>query len=379
MTATSSKPNLQLITSPADFAALGPEWNDFLQQTRSNSVFLTWEYLSTWWDIYGADFDLRIITARDENGKLLGIAPLMAGRGHTFPRKHFRHLTYLGGLGDSLAEYQDFIIRPEWEARLIPLFLDFIEEELANDWEVLLLRDTDERSPNLSPLLAALASRGNHALIFDSRPAPHIQLPDSWETFLRSKSSNFKKQFNNHWNRLHKNHQVQWLEAGKDISVSDAIQILAGLNRLRWGQKGDTFRSSEFSQFHERLAQIFQEKGWLFLRILRVDGQDAAARYDYVYQNKLWNYQNGWRPDLEKLSLGKLLIGYSVKYCIERQLTEYDFMGGNADYKTSWATGSRTLLRVEITNPRKRSGYMLHQLHVLQGFLHSKTAGKKAA
>ena len=43
------------------------------------------------------------------------------------------------------------------------------------------------------------------------------------------------------------------------------------------------------------------------------------------------------------------------------------------------SSGSRTLLRVEITNPRKRSGYMLHQLHVLQGFLHSKTAGKKAA
>lgn len=379
MTATSPTPRLHLITSTAEFSALGPEWNGFLQQTRSDSVFLTWEYLSTWWEVYGKDFELRIITARDDDGRLLGIAPLMTGRGHAFPRRHFQHLTFLGGLGDSLAEYQDFMVLPGLEASLIPLFLDFIEDELSGDWEVLLMRDTDERSPNFGHLLASFASRGNHALHFNSRCAPHIVLPDSWDRFLSSQSKNFKKQFNNHWNRLHKNHSVEWLEAGKDLSVAEAMQILASLNRLRWGQKGDTFRSAEFFEFHERLAEAFHAKDWLFLRVLRVDGQDAAARYDFVYGGKLWNYQNGWRPDLERLSLGKLLIGYSVQYCIERGLAEYDFLGGSADYKTSWANGSRNLLRVEIPNPRKRSGYVLHQLHILKGVLRSKPVRTKAA
>lgn len=374
-----SKVHLHLITSPAEFSELSSVWNAFLQQTPSDSVFLTWEYLSTWWEIYGGDFELRIITARDEQGSLVGIAPLMAGRGHTFPRRHFRHLTFLGGLGDSLAEYQDFMILPGWESEVIPAFLELIEGELSCDWEVLLLRDGDERSPNIAPLLASMASRGNHALIFDSRPAPHIRLPGSWEAFLSARSKNFKKQFNNHWNRLHKNHHVEWLEAGKDLPVSDAMKIVAGLNRLRWGQKGDTFRSASFSRFHERLAAVFRDKGWLFLRILRVDGQDAAARYDYVYNGKLWNYQNGWRPELEHLSLGKMLIGYSVKWCIEQGFAEYDFLGGTADYKTSWATGSRNLVRLEVTNPRKRSGYVLHQLHVLQGVIHSSSNRSKAA
>lgn len=371
MTPPCDKPSLHLITSLEEFASLGPDWNAFLQQTRSDSVFLTWEYLSAWWEVYGKDFELRIITARDSAGALLGIAPLMVGRGHAFPRRHFRHLTMLAGLGDSLAEYQDFLILPGWEARLVPAFLDFIEDDLADDWEVMLIRDADEGSPNLAPLLAALAARGNHAVIFNSRPAPNIQLPDSWETFLAAKSKNFKKQFNNHWNRLHKNHNLEWLEAGKDLPVAEAMKIVANLNRLRWGQRGDSFRSGEFTRFHEILADRFQDRGWLFLRILRVDGQDAAARYDYVYQGKLWNYQNGWRPDLEKLSLGKLLIGYSVKYCIEQGLREYDFLGGTSDYKTSWATGARNLLRFEIANPRKRSGYMLHQLHLLRSVIRS--------
>lgn len=366
MTPPIDKPALHLITSPAEFFGLAPDWNAFLQRTRSDSVFLTWEYLSAWWEVYGKDFELRIITARDASGALLGIAPLMVGRGHAFPRRHFRHLTMLGGLGDSLAEYQDFLILPGWEAQLIPAFLNFIEDDLADDWEVMLIRDADERSPNLAPLLGSLAARGNHAVIIGSRPAPNIQLPDTWESFLAGKSKNFKKQFNNHWNRLHKSHRIQWLEAGNDLSVAAAMNIVANLNRLRWGQRGDSFRSPEFTRFHEILAERFHERGWLFLRILRVDGEDAAARYDYVYQDKLWNFQNGWRPDLEKLSLGKLLIGYSVKYCIDQGLREYDFLGGTSEYKTSWATGARNLLRFEIANPRKRSGYMLHQLHLLR-------------
>lgn len=373
------QPRLHLITSPGQFLALGAEWNDFLRRTRSDSVFLTWEYLSTWWEVYGKDYDLRIITARDSEGALLGIAPLMAGRGHAFPRRHFRHLTFLGGLGDSLAEYQDFMILPGWESRLIPAYLEFIEKDLANDWEVLLLRDTDERSPTVAPLLSSLAAPGGHALFFESRPAPHIQLPATWEAFLSGKSTNFKKQFNNHWNRLHKNHQVEWLEAGKDISILDAMAVVADLNRLRWGDKGDTFRSPEFTRFHQLLATRFQERGWLFLRILRVDGRNAGARYDYLYNGKLWNYQNGWDPSLEKLSLGKLLIGYSVRCCIEMGLTEYDFLGGLSDYKTSWSTGSRNLLRLEIPNPGKRAGYVLHQLRVLQGVMAAKGSRHKAA
>jgi len=380
MTTPSSPFQLSLLTSEEEFASLEPEWNSFLRESRSDSIFLTWEYLSIWWEVYGADYDLRVLLAQDEDGAWVGIAPLMIGRGHSFPRRHFRHLTFLGGLGDSLAEYQDFIIRPGWETCLVPAFLRFVEEDLAEEWDVLLLRDTDERSPNLLPLMSAVAARGPHAAHLSSRASPHIPLPDSWDAYLESKSKNFRKQFKNQWNRLHKHDSVEWLEAGRDLPVSQAMTILAELNRERWGDRGDTFRSEQFTRFHRRLAECFQERGWLFLRILRLNGGDVAARYDFVYGNKLWNYQNGWRPETGNLSLGKLFLGYSLQHCVREGIREYDFLGGESPYKLSWATASRDLVRVEIPNPSRRYGYVLHQLQLLRGLVHTRrvTQGEAA-
>ena len=58
------------------FWALRPEWNDLVHRGCCDTVFLTWEWQSTWWKHLG-EGDLLLLGFRAENdGRLIGIAPL---------------------------------------------------------------------------------------------------------------------------------------------------------------------------------------------------------------------------------------------------------------------------------------------------------------
>jgi CelD/BcsL family acetyltransferase involved in cellulose biosynthesis len=102
---------------------------------------------------------------------------------------------------------------------------------------------------------------------------------------------------------------------------------------------------------------------------LEVDGEILAGRYDFAYGGKCWNFQGGWVPGHEKLSLGKMLLMEEVKWCVERGLNEYDFLAGEASYKDEWATGRRELARVEAINPHSMRGRLFFMLRRLKRML----------
>ena len=54
-------------------------WDPLLRQSPDNHIFLTWEWLFSWWQYHGADKKLRIILIKD-NGRIIAIAPLMQSK-----------------------------------------------------------------------------------------------------------------------------------------------------------------------------------------------------------------------------------------------------------------------------------------------------------
>src|SRR5437588_12709315 len=95
---------IESFQSPDAFAALQPDWNALLNRSVSDTLFLTWEFQSTWWSHFGAGHELRLLTARCDDGRLKAIAPLYlehepAGRAV---------LRLIGGI--EVADYLDFIV-----------------------------------------------------------------------------------------------------------------------------------------------------------------------------------------------------------------------------------------------------------------------------
>ena len=67
------------VTTPEGFASLHAPWNRCLATSSNNTVFLTWEWLYTWWEIYSSRKRLSILLFHDEGGELVGIAPFTLG------------------------------------------------------------------------------------------------------------------------------------------------------------------------------------------------------------------------------------------------------------------------------------------------------------
>src|SRR5260221_4118848 len=62
--------HLELITTLEQFEALQSDWNALLHYNATNEIFLTWEWQSTWWQVYHPG-SLWVIESHYYTGHLL--------------------------------------------------------------------------------------------------------------------------------------------------------------------------------------------------------------------------------------------------------------------------------------------------------------------
>jgi CelD/BcsL family acetyltransferase involved in cellulose biosynthesis len=151
------------------------------------------------------------------------------------------------------------------------------------------------------------------------------------------------------------------------------MRILASLNRERWQEEGSSFRTERYHKFHTELARRLAERGWLWLSVLTIDGEPAAARYDFVYGGKVWCMQGGWKPSLRNANLGTIMTGEVIDWAIRNGIREYDFLGGEDHYKRRWANAERTLSDIEAFNPGTLRGRLGPHLRWIKRSFERKT------
>lgn len=113
----------EVINTVAKFEDLKPEWNRLLEASRSNCIFLTWEWLYTWWKHLSGGRRLFVLTVRD-GAELVAVVPL-AWRPPGFPYVWpFGTLEFLG-TGSIGSDYLDVIIRQDREHDVLPLLTEY--------------------------------------------------------------------------------------------------------------------------------------------------------------------------------------------------------------------------------------------------------------
>ena len=55
--------------------SVGEEWNGLLSDSSADTIFLTWEWILCWWQVYGAKYQLALTLVYNESDKLVGAAP----------------------------------------------------------------------------------------------------------------------------------------------------------------------------------------------------------------------------------------------------------------------------------------------------------------
>src|SRR4030042_606033 len=168
----------QVINNLEQFKALRAEWNQLLESSYGNTIFLTWEWVYTWWEIFGRGEELFIITVRNEKGKLIGIAPLYIKKTKYY-KLPVREMAFIGmGLSDR----QDFIISQE-DTKVIDEIISKIRE-FRNTWDIVVL----EQIPDDSPLASTKVAENFRPEIENSSLCPYVRIEGSWEAYFKSLS-----------------------------------------------------------------------------------------------------------------------------------------------------------------------------------------------
>ena len=334
---------IRCISDKSSFDGLQSVWNPLLEKSQSTCFFLTWEWVSTWLEVYGFRYALSILVAENENKQVLGIAPLMVGKGSGKLGQFQRCLMFISQGTDVTPEYLDFIIMPNNEPEIVALFAHSIAHDLRNCWDILYFQRVLNTSVNIHLFTSLLGSHGIKINSNNEDICRFAVLDNSWGENLKNRSQSFRKRWNYNLSRLNRDGNVNCLFVPTDISLGEAFDKLIELNQERWGELGASFRTDAYVHFHRLLCQKIEPLGWLVMVQMTQNGQVAAAKYDYLYAGKLWGNQGGWSMEFQKKNVGEILIGKLFAWGIEKGIKEYDFLGGDAEYKKRWGTDHRLM------------------------------------
>ena len=329
-----------------EFLDARTEWDFALQRSLDKNIFLTWEWLSSWWRHYG-DKRRFILVAVSGNEKILAAAPLMSSKYKLYGLK----LGKMEFSGTPAADYHTFLLT-EKRTEHVKLIMEYANY-VAADWDCIEFKEVPEDSETVKILRAF----SKESFKFEERIinlCPYILLPGKFEDYFQGLGSNWRRNMRRWGKKLKKDYKVDF-NIHNDLDTLDgAMKTFFNLHQKRWqSQKhSGAFADPKFRDFHHDVAKSFAEKGWLSLCFLTLNGEPVSAVYAFKYANKIFNYLTGFDPQYSEYRVGHLIFMYFIKHSIENGLREFDFMRGGESYKLQWKALTRRNLEVRAVRKR---------------------------
>jgi CelD/BcsL family acetyltransferase involved in cellulose biosynthesis len=335
---------VECVDTEREFARLESEWNRLLMKSERPVPFLTWEWVSTWWQHFRGGSRLFVLVARDRAGGIQGIAPLRVVTRRAVGVMPVRSVEFLGYRGSKVcADHMDFMTHPTNRLAVTGRLIDEIYSR-TDEWDMLLLADLAEESA-IPPLL----EQRDHDSDFSSRLAnqehcPYVELPSRWELLLGSLKTNYRNNVKRRREKLSRDFRVDFDWNSSADCVHSHIKVLSALHssaRNRRGEAG-SFQLKEYREFHFDVAERMARAGYLYLARLDGNHTPIAALYGFHLGGRLFGYQTGFDSAWASKGVGAVLQAKVFEDAIERlHATEYDFLRGTEEYKYTWTNRVR--------------------------------------
>jgi CelD/BcsL family acetyltransferase involved in cellulose biosynthesis len=338
---------LEVVADDARFVALREEWTELLRATGVCHLFLTWEWLHTWWQHVPDGLLLRILTVR-AGGELVAIAPWVLQRRALAPFTLVPTLRWIGS-GEVGSDYLDIVAKPG----VVPEALGTIAAHISQHGYALDLGAVPAGS-SAGLLGGAVRERGWNVSRRRSDVCPFIPISGrSWDDYLGGLGSEHRYNFRRRLRRLQHDHGMRFECAETEAQRERALDSLIRLHNARWATRGGStaFRSPRIVAFHHAISALALSRGWLRLYTLWVDDVPAAALYGFVCGGRFHFYQLGYDERFARLSVGLVTIGLTIQQAFAERLDEYDFLHGAERYKFLWSRDTHELERIELYPP----------------------------
>lgn len=345
-----------LITSNEDFRSLEVQWN----RLAVGNPFLTWDWMFSWWEVFGRGNQLLIFVVRDASGNIEGILPLFK----TVTSAGTRVLRCLGS-GAACSDYMSVICQDSERERIETVIARTLVNSKAAKrsiarWDILDLEGHSNESFNA--LINYLASSGC--------PTHRQEIDGCWITELEDSFEKFEMRLRKSFRRKTKKAKKNLVDPAVEFKVYETEADLQRVwsrfcelhqrRRETLGQPG-CFADPLFERFLLNATRKLIRKGQAKLAHATVEGKDLGFVLVFATKNRYWKYQSGQSPELNKWEPGYLVTTGLIKEAIANGIGSYDFLRGDEPYKRFWDTTRVPLYRSRIAAPTV-SARMRHRI-----------------
>ena len=342
----------QVYHSLEELESLRSEWEALLSTSPSATMFSTPEWLIPWWRAFGGHDRLRVLAVRDKFSLLVGFAPLALTNYRGFGME--LRLLRLVGDGSHDSDNLDLPVRPGGEAGFGGALLDWLEQQAA-DWDICRLNTLPSHSPVANRLIDDLNKRG-WTYFSSSLPRCVVDLPESWESYLKGLSGKERGKIGLRTRRLHKRYKVRIRKCVEEDQLDPALGALFELHGKHWRLRGlpGTLHVPARQRFYHELARLLLRRKQLEFWLLELDDKIVAAQFGFRHGDVVFSQQEGFDPDYSSDSIGYVLRSQVLKHLIANGVRHYDFLGGTDDSKVRWGAQVKSYLNIEFARPLTR-------------------------
>jgi hypothetical protein len=189
---------LEIVRTEEGFDGLKSVWDELLESSHTRTPFLRWDWVRLWWEIYGHDYELALVVAKNGFGVVEAIAPWVIGRSTSGARRYLRQLCWLGGVGDVEGEVMDFLVPAGREKELMPRLCQGLRL-LGATWQGVRLNKIPEASPNLPILMQELKAFTVFAGVVNVHDSRRTDLTGEWESYAARHSGRWRRNMRKRW------------------------------------------------------------------------------------------------------------------------------------------------------------------------------------
>lgn len=317
-------------------------WDALLAQSPYSNYFQTLDWLSIYWQHYGADCRLRVLAVQI-GGRTIGFLPLVE-RTETSKVGSLRVLTY------PLHDWGSFFgpIGPNATATLLAAMGHIARCE--RHWDVLDLRWIDESIADRGRTPRAMETRGMPAYhsVWKQTALIDLERAGSWDTYWASRTTKWRTNVRRNEKRLAELGSVQHVRYrplgaahGDDDPRWDLYEQCEEIARRSWqggSTNGTTMTHESIRPFLRDSHAAAARAGGFDLNLLYVNDKPIAFNYCYHYHGQLFGLRMGFDRSSGADGAGSVLLRRIIEDSFARGDRMFDLGADYVDCKRPWLT-----------------------------------------
>jgi len=293
------------VGSIAELEALREPWDALLRQGPANHLYLSHDWVCTWWRHFGRGRTLFTLVFR-RGDRIVGIAPLLLEK----RRRRGIPVRQIGQLVNGCSQQSGLIVPIEKRGVFRALVRHL--QDCADEWDLVDLDGIPEAAGDLPELESAAEGSAISVVRRFTFETISLDYKDRPEDFIKARSTNFRRKLRAAEKRLHELGAVQCRRFTYPEELEFSFSDLLDVERRSWKLDGGTaiLNQTGWLDFYRDVIRIFGRNAACQIRVVQIDGRPVAGNLVILYDGVVYGLRMFVDQSLTRASLGTSLFHF---------------------------------------------------------------------